>query len=304
MNIGDGSNPSLSFIVHLLGSFIKKISPSYRRRSVSQCALYRVKSQRRSEVCRAVMQLLLDNKIDFLVGGAYALAEYTRINRDTKDFDLFLHPKDVEPALAMWREAGYEADYTFTHWLAKVQAGRVYVDIIFRSGNGLGCVDDVWFQYAREATIFGLPVKIVPPEEMIWQKAYIMERERYDGADVAHLLSACANSLDWNRLVKRFDTDWRVLWSHLILFGFIFPSKRHLIPLDLVKEFSAKVATEQTEPALVDPVCNGTLLSRIQYEADLRDFLDARLTGRSTMSTADLQRWIEAGSELARRHKA
>jgi hypothetical protein len=74
------------------------------------------------------MQLLRDNKIDFLVGGAYALAEYTRINRDTKDFDLFLHPKDVELALAMWRKAGYQADYTFTHWLAKVQCGKVYID--------------------------------------------------------------------------------------------------------------------------------------------------------------------------------
>ena len=249
------------------------------------------------------MRLLRENNIDFLVGGAYALAQYTKINRDTKDFDLFVRPKQVEPALAIWREAGYQADYTFTHWLAKVQSGLVYVDIIFRSGNGLGCVDDVWFEHAREATIFGLQVKIVPPEEMIWQKAYIMERERYDGADIAHLLSACANNLDWNRLVKRFDTDWRVLWSHLILFGFIFPSERHLIPLDLVKEFSAKAAAEQTEPALVDPVCNGTLLSRIQYESDLKDFLDARLTGRSAMSTEELRRWIEAGSEVARRHK-
>jgi hypothetical protein len=247
------------------------------------------------------MQLLHDNKIDFLVGGAYALAEYTRINRDTKDFDLFLRPKDVEPALAVWRKAGYTADYTFTHWLAKVQSGRVYADIIFRSGNGLGSVDDVWFQHAREATIFGLQVKIVPPEEVIWQKAYIMERERFDGADVAHLLSACAPNLDWDRLLKRFDTDWRVLLSHLILFGFIFPSKRHLIPLGLVKELSAKALEEQTEPAPVDPVCNGTLLSRIQYQSDLHDFLDARLTGRSTMSTEELRHWIEAGSEETKR---
>ena len=249
------------------------------------------------------MQLLRDNKIDFLVGGAYALAEYTGINRDTKDFDLFLRPKDVDPALAMWRNAGYQADYTFTHWLAKVQLGRVYIDIIFRSGNGLGPVDDVWFEYAREAIIFGLKVNIVPPEEMIWQKAFIMERERFDGADVAHLLSACAPNLDWNRLVNRFDTDWRVLWSHLILFGFIFPSKRRLIPLELAKEFSEKVLREQIEPAGPDPVCNGTLLSRIQYQSDLNDFLDARLTGRSALSTEELRHWIEAGSELARRHK-
>jgi Nucleotidyl transferase of unknown function (DUF2204) len=249
------------------------------------------------------MQLLRDNKIDFLVGGAYALAEYTRINRDTKDFDLFLHPKDVELALAMWRKAGYQADYTFTHWLAKVQCGKVYIDIIFRSGNGLGSVDDAWFHYAREATIFGLKVKIVPPEELIWQKAYIMERERFDGADVAHLLSACAPSLDWRRLVKRFDTDWRVLWSHLILFGFIFPSKRRLIPLELVRGFCEKVLREQAEPPGPDPICNGTLLSRIQYQSDLDEFLDARLTGRSALSSEELRRWVEAGSELARRHK-
>lgn len=249
------------------------------------------------------MQLLRDNKIDFLVGGAYALAEYTRINRDTKDFDLFLRPKDVKLALAMWRKAGYAADYTFTHWLAKVQSGKVYVDIIFRSGNGLGPVDDDWFQHAREARIFGLQVKIVPPEELIWQKAYIMERERFDGADVAHLLSACAHELDWDRLVNRFGPDWRILWSHLILFGFIFPSKRNLIPSKLVKEFGAKVLQEQTELSFVDPICNGTLLSRIQYQSDLDDFLDARLIGRSEMSTEDLQRWVEAGSELARRHK-
>jgi putative nucleotidyltransferase-like protein len=249
------------------------------------------------------MQLLRDNKIDFLVGGAYALAEYTRINRDTKDFDLFLRPKDVERALALWRKAGYAADYTFTHWLAKVRSGRVYVDIIFRSGNGLGSVDDDWFQHAREATIFGLKVKIIPPEEMIWQKAYIMERERFDGADVAHLLSACALNLDWDRLVNRFGPDWRILWSHLILFGFIFPSKRDLVPSKLMKGFAAEMLREQIEPALVDPICNGTLLSRIQYQSDLGDLLDARLTGRSTMSTEELQRWIEAGSELARRHK-
>jgi hypothetical protein len=249
------------------------------------------------------MQLLRDNKIDFLVGGAYALAQYTKTNRDTKDFDLFLRPKDVEPALAMWRKAGYAADYTFNHWLAKVQCGRVYIDIIFRSGNGLGSVDEAWFQHAREATIFGVQVKIVPPEELIWQKAYIMERERFDGADVAHMLNACASKLDWSRLVKRFDTDWRVLWSHLILFGFIFPSKRNLIPTELVKEFGAKVLREQAESAGPDPICNGTLLSRIQYESDIGEFLDARLTGRSAMSTEELRRWTEAGSELARRHK-
>jgi Nucleotidyl transferase of unknown function (DUF2204) len=250
------------------------------------------------------MQLLRENNIDFLVGGAYALGHYTGIDRDTKDFDLFLRPADVAWALAIWNKAGYTAEYTFTHWLAKVKCGRVYVDIIFRSGNGLGVVDDIWFQPAHDATIFNMPVRVVPPEELIWQKAYIMERERFDGADVAHLLKACGERLDWNRLVQRFGSDWRVLWSHLILFGFIFPSKRHLIPLDLVNEFAARVVKEQGEPFAGDPVCNGTLLSRIQYEFDLRQFADARQAVRSEMSNEEIQRWVEAGSEVARYNKS
>jgi Nucleotidyl transferase of unknown function (DUF2204) len=250
------------------------------------------------------MQLLRENSIDFLVGGAYALGHYTGIDRDTKDFDLFLRPADVSPALAIWKKAGYTAQYTFTHWLAKVKCGRVYVDIIFRSGNGLGVVDDVWFQHAQETTIFDMPVRVVPPEELIWQKAYIMERERFDGADVVHMLKACGETLDWNQLVKRFGSDWRVLWSHLILFGFIFPSKRYLIPLQLVKEFAARVLKEQSEPWVGDPVCNGTLLSRIQYEFDLREFADARKAIRSEMSNEEIQRWVEAGSEVARYNKS
>jgi hypothetical protein len=30
---------------------------------------------------------------------------------------------------------------------------------------------------------YDVPVIFCPPEEMIWSKAFVMERERYDGAD-------------------------------------------------------------------------------------------------------------------------
>ena len=57
-----------------------------------------------------------------------------------------------------------------------------------------------------------------------------MERERYDGADVAHLLRAHGDRLDWPRLLRRFGPHWRVLLSHLVLFGFIYPGERALVP--------------------------------------------------------------------------
>ena len=243
------------------------------------------------------MQLLLENDLEFLVGGAYAVAHYTGLARDTKDFDLLLCPTDVERALAIWRKAGYTADFEFTHWLAKVRSGRACVDVIFRAGNGLGTIDETWFEEAREVNMFGIRVRVAPPEELIWQKAYIMERERFDGADVAHLLASCAPLINWQRLVQRFEPDWRVLWSHLILFGFIFPSKRSLIPVDLVKEFNYRVAKEQNDPQPNDKCCNGTLLSRIQYHSDVTSggLADARRSARCQMSPAEIRRWTEAG---------
>ena len=46
-----------------------------------------------------------------------------------------------------------------------------------------------------------MPVLLAPPEEMIWSKAFVCERERYDGADVNHLLRACGRQMDWQRLL-------------------------------------------------------------------------------------------------------
>jgi hypothetical protein len=45
--------------------------------------------------------------------------------------------------------------------------------------------------------VLGVPVRLCPPEEIIWSKAFIMERERYDGADISHLIRACQGRLDW-----------------------------------------------------------------------------------------------------------
>src|SRR5207302_251148 len=87
--------------------------------------------------------------------------------------------------------------------------------------HALAVVNDAWFEHAVAGEALGRRVRLVPPEEMIWQKAYIMERERFDGADVLHLLRARGRRLDWPRLLARFGPHWRVLLSHLVLFGFV-----------------------------------------------------------------------------------
>jgi hypothetical protein len=107
---------------------------------------------------------------------------------------------------------------------------------------------------------------------MIWSKAFIQERERYDGADVAHLLRACGPNLDWPRLLHRFGAHWRVLFSHLILFGFVYPSERSQVPVWVLSEMIRRLEEELNNPPSSEPICRGTLLSYHQYLIDLEQW--------------------------------
>ena len=104
-------------------------------------------------------------------------------------------------------------------------------------------------QYAIEADVLGMPVKIAPVEELLWQKSFVMERERYDGADVAHILRSCAESLDWDRVLRRFDPYWQLLLSYLVLFSFIYPSERHRIPARSHRRADRRACKQELERA-------------------------------------------------------
>jgi hypothetical protein len=242
---------------------------------------------------RRTLHVLSDARVPFLVGGSHALLNYTGIVRDTKDFDLFVRKSDLEHALQSLREAGYHTEITFPHWLAKAKQGNDVVDLVFSSGNGVCQVDEEWFEYSSEADVLGMPVKIAPVEELMWQKSYVMERERYDGADVAHLLLARASEMDWPRLLRRFGPNWRVLFSHLVLFGFIYPSERERVPNWVLQELMRRLESSLSASAPRERVCRGPLLSRQQYLFDIaqRGYVDARSLPENSMTDDDIATW-------------
>jgi hypothetical protein len=242
------------------------------------------------------LNALADARVPFLVGGAYAIERYTGLARNTKDLDLFVRSRDCDPALAALAAAGHETEVAFPHWLAKAHCGEDTVDVIFSSGNGFAEVDDVWFEHAVDDVVLGVPVKLCPPEETIWSKAFIMERERYDGADIAHLVRACADDLNWPRLLRRFGAHWHVLLSHLVLFTFIYPSERARVPAWVFRELLGRMQNEVEQPPAADRLCRGTLISRAQYLVDVEcwGYRDARLAAPATMSPEELAVWTAA----------
>jgi hypothetical protein len=246
--------------------------------------------------CR-VLRALDAAGLPFLVGGAFAFTHFTGIERNTKDLDLFIRGADYARMSHALASAGFATELTHPHWLAKVCAGEAFVDVIFSSGNGVADVDDGWFAHAADGELLGHRVRIAPAEETIWSKAFVMERERYDGADVAHLLCARAEDLDWPRLVRRFGAHWRVLLAHLVLFGFIYPDRREAVPGWVMQTLLGRLNAEPGAGAMPGaPICRGTLLSREQYLFDVErlGYADARIAPLGAMTEDEAAAWTEA----------
>lgn len=247
------------------------------------------------------MKTLKEAEIDFLVGGAYAFFRYTGIERHTCDFDIFVREQDCKKILKLLSSKNKcRAELCFPHWLGKVHWEMLYIDVIFSSGNGVARVDDDWFNYATEDSVLGVPVKLIPAEEMIWSKGFIMERERFDGADIAHVIHARGEQLDWNRLVARYEDNWQVLLSHLLLFTFIYPAEAGKIPDTVMNQLLERARRPHALPEKPatnskKKVCQGTLLSREQYLTDLDvwGYKDARIE-RGFMTTSSTRHWTAA----------
>src|SRR6186713_2889093 len=90
------------------------------------------------------LRLLSESGIPFLVGGGFALRQYTGIMRDLKDLDLFCRAADYPRILKFFSDQGFLTELTDVRWLAKVFKDEYYIDIIFNTVNNINQVDDIW----------------------------------------------------------------------------------------------------------------------------------------------------------------
>ena len=242
--------------------------------------------------------------VRFVVAGAYALAYHAGIIRHTKDLDLFVRRQDVPVALqALERELGAQPVWAHPHWLAKSYAAEsdgtdgAFIDFIFRSANGMCEVDDPWLDAACRGDVLGRPTPLCPAEEMIWSKSWVQARERFDGADIVHLIQARGPQMDWRRLIDRFaagkNGGERILLGHLLAFGFIYPAEKDKVPAWVIDTLIDGV---RSEPPTTHKVCRGTMLSWDQYLPDVseRGYADARVQPHGALTRAEVARWTAA----------
>lgn len=230
---------------------------------------------------RDALRELVRSNVPFLVAGSYAVSAYTGITRATKDLDVFCKAGDYPRLLAHFQRCGYAVTVEDELWIAKVHSGIHYLDVIFASPNGGMPVTDEWIRDARAADVFGTRVQIIGPTELLWSKSFIQQHDRYDGADVAHLILKAHDDIDWRRLLSCMEAHWEVLLSHLIMFRWVYPSERNCVPSWLMHELLDRLRVQLELPPSKRRICRGGMLAPADYRIDVEEWGFADFSGKA-----------------------
>jgi hypothetical protein len=225
------------------------------------------------EVYRKALEAVNAAGVSYVVAGAYAIYEHTGIYRKTKDLDLLFEPASVVPAAAALRAAGFVTRLEADHWLAKATMGEYFVDLIYGMGNGLARIDEPWIANSRPGILAAAPVKIAPPEELIWHRLFINERHRHDMSDIVHLILCLGDTLDWRRLIDRVGQHWPLLLSQCLMFNFVYPAYRANVPAWVMSELLRRARSQASlDPEGGSDFTRGPLISRFSFEIDVREW--------------------------------
>jgi hypothetical protein len=230
------------------------------------------------DIYRRALEALNAHNISYVVAGAYAIYEHTGIYRKTKDLDLFFEPSFVVAAARALRAAGFVTRLEDPHWLAKATIGDYFVDLIYGMGNGVARIDSGWVQHSRQSILAATPVRVAPPEELLWHRLFISERHRHDMSDVVHLILCLGDTLDWERIVTRTGPHWPLLLAQLVMFNYVYPGYRSNVPEWVMETLLDRARNDAGQDVEETDYTRGPLISRFSFMIDVREwgFLDPR----------------------------
>jgi hypothetical protein len=190
--------------------------------------------QNERQLYRSVFAAIIERNLPFAIGGGVGFSVYSRRWRYTKDVDLYIRPADSAQMTAILQKQGFpdlfEKSKYDRGWSYRGHQGNVIVDLLWGMANYRSWVDDTWLADAPEIPFEDITVRVLPPEELVWSKLYVVQRHRCDWPDVLNIIHGVGPQMDWRRLLHRVGEDAPVLGSLLNLFGWLCPSRARELP--------------------------------------------------------------------------
>jgi len=235
-------------------------------------APFEVSAEQRT-LYRKALRALNASRIPYVVSGAFAMYAYIGHWRNTKDLDVFVEPENATRLLSVLGAAGFDVDLTDDRWLGKATRGGVLIDVIFAAGNMVAPVDRQFLERSRAAIVLDVPTRLAAPEDLIRFKAFICERHRFDGADIAHMIQGLGGRLDWDYLLERMAEHWELLLWHLVFFRYVYPCHRDYVPRGLMETLleRERALLEKGECSATGDAFRGTLVSQFSFAKDVKE---------------------------------
>jgi hypothetical protein len=220
---------------------------------------------------REVILILEKAHFAYAVAGAFALRQHTGICRFTKDLDIFLSPSAATGVLESLQLHGFECEVCDPVWLAKVRRDNYFIDLITGMSNGVITVDDSWVERAHPARVCGVDSRVLAPEEMIVSKLFVTRRERFDGADIAHIIFGSRGHLQWDRILHLVGEHWELLLWALMLFRYVYPAHSDYVPEPLWRDLLGRFGEEVRNPNVNAPF-RGSLIDDVMFAIDVEEW--------------------------------
>lgn len=220
---------------------------------------------------REILSLLERERVAYAVAGAFALQQHTGICRDTKDLDLFLTSGSVCSALKLLRREGFECEICDPVWLFKAHRGEFFVDLITGMSNAAIVVENSWIERAKPAIISGVHTRVLAAEELLASKLFVTRRERFDGADIAHILYGTSGKLDWQRILQLAGENWEMLFWALVLFHFAYPAQTDFVPREVWRDLTRRFENSLANPDPSAPF-RGSLIDDKMFAIDVNEW--------------------------------
>lgn len=220
---------------------------------------------------REVLTALNERGVTYAVAGAVALEKYTGIWRATKDMDLFMEAQNVQAALTHLEQHGFRCEVLDPVWLSKAHRGDYFVDLISGMSNGVIMVDESWMKRTQPAIVVEVRTRIISPEDLIASKLFVTRRERFDGADIAHIIYRTRGSLEWQRILDLAGEHWEMLLWALLLFRYVYPAHSNYVPASLWQDLLSRYSELLQQPDRNAPF-RGSLVDENMFSIDIKDW--------------------------------
>jgi hypothetical protein len=208
--------------------------------------------------------------IPFAVGGSLAMAVYAGLLRPSKDLDLYVTPDDKDRMIEVMRYLGLRDYYDQVPydrgWIYRSITDDVIVDVIWNMANRRAPVDEQWIAQGPEITVDHQTIRVIPIEEMIWSKLYVLQRERCDWPDILNLINRRSAEINWHHLLSRVSDDAPLLGAVLNIYSWICPEnasnlpswlRARVLPDTRPAESGQRVALLDSRPWLVSSLNGG-----------------------------------------------